>query len=60
MSRCWIHPDLTGRENIFINAAILGMKGTKKKFKDIVEFSNEKFIEIVKIIHQDVYETWLR
>ena len=43
------HPDLTGRENIFINAAILGMKkkDVEKKFKDIVEFSElEKFIEM--------------
>lgn len=35
------HPDLTGRENIFLNATILGMKREqiKKKFNEIVEFS---------------------
>ncbi|MCK5460168.1 ABC transporter ATP-binding protein [Candidatus Parcubacteria bacterium] len=42
------HPELTGRENIFLNGAILGM--TKKeigvKFNDIVKFSGiEKFID---------------
>ncbi|HLB11319.1 MAG TPA: ABC transporter ATP-binding protein [Dehalococcoidia bacterium] len=42
------HPDLTGRENIFLNASILGM--TKKqmlaRFEDIVEFSElERFID---------------
>ncbi|MCE5329369.1 ABC transporter ATP-binding protein [bacterium] len=43
------HPDLTGRENIFINAAILGMKrkNIEKKFDEIVEFSElEKFIDM--------------
>ncbi len=36
-----MHPDLTGRENIFLNAAILGMTEaeTKAKFDDIVAFS---------------------
>ena len=35
------HPDLTGRENIFLNGAILGMKATeiKRNFDDIVAFS---------------------
>ncbi|QYH37956.1 ABC transporter ATP-binding protein [Algoriphagus sp. NBT04N3] len=35
------HPELTGRENIFLNGAILGMKKQeiKKKFDEIVEFS---------------------
>ncbi|MFT4213959.1 MAG: ABC transporter ATP-binding protein [Microbacterium sp.] len=35
------HPDLTGRENVFLNAAILGMseKETKERFDEIVEFS---------------------
>jgi ABC-2 type transport system ATP-binding protein len=35
------HPDLTGRENVFLNAAILGMneKETKARFDEIVEFS---------------------
>ena len=35
------HPELTGRENIFLNGAILGMstKETRSKFDEIVEFS---------------------
>lgn len=35
------HPDLSGRENIFLNAAILGMsqKEIQARFDDIVEFS---------------------
>lgn len=35
------HPELTGRENIFINGAMLGFSGRQmqKKFDDIVEFS---------------------
>lgn len=42
------HPELTGRENIFLNGAILGMKQSeiKKKFDDIVEFSGvSKFVD---------------
>lgn len=42
------HPELTGRENIFLNGAILGMskKEVTRKFNDIVEFSGvEKFID---------------
>lgn len=42
------HPELTGRENIFLNGAILGMtkKEILKKFDDIVEFSGiEKFLD---------------
>jgi len=43
------HPELTGRENIFLNGAIMGM--TKKeisgKFDEIVEFSEvEKFLDM--------------
>jgi ABC-2 type transport system ATP-binding protein len=36
------HPQLTGRENVYLNAAILGMteKETKAKFDDIVEFAD--------------------
>ncbi|GAA4186496.1 ABC transporter ATP-binding protein [Gryllotalpicola kribbensis] len=35
------HPDLTGRENVYLNAAILGMskKETDERFDSIVEFS---------------------
>jgi lipopolysaccharide transport system ATP-binding protein len=42
------HPELTGRENIFLNGAILGMKSTEidRKFDEIVAFSEvEKFID---------------
>ncbi|WCM56344.1 ABC transporter ATP-binding protein [Microbacterium sp. EF45047] len=42
------HPDLSGRENIYLNAAILGMskKETEERFDSIVEFSEiEKFID---------------
>jgi len=42
------HPELTGRENVFLNGAILGMKKgeIKAKFDDIVTFSGvEKFID---------------
>lgn len=35
------HPDLTGRENVFLNAAILGLSETEteRHFDEIVEFS---------------------
>lgn len=35
------HPDLTGRQNVYLNAAILGMskQETDARFDDIVEFS---------------------
>lgn len=42
------HPDLSGRENIYLNAAILGMtkKETQARFDDIVAFSEiEQFID---------------
>ena len=43
------HPDLTGRENIYINSAILGMKRKEidRRFNDIVEFSElQRFIDM--------------
>lgn len=38
------HPELTGKENIFLNGAILGMTKAeiRKKYDDIVEFSGVK------------------
>lgn len=42
------HPQLTGRENVFLNAAILGMTEaeTRRKFDEIVEFANiGRFLE---------------
>jgi lipopolysaccharide transport system ATP-binding protein len=42
------HPELTGRENIFLNGAILGMGGAeiKKKFDEIVDFAGtEQFLD---------------
>ena len=36
------HPQLTGRDNVFLNAAILGMseQETRRKFDEIVEFAD--------------------
>lgn len=42
------HPELSGRENIYLNAAILGMKRAEidRKFDEIVAFSEvERFID---------------
>lgn len=42
------HPELTGRENVFLNGAILGMSRAeiKRKFDEIVAFSGiERFID---------------
>lgn len=42
------HPDLTGRENIFLNGGILGIPRSeiRKRFDDIVEFAEvEEFID---------------
>jgi len=42
------HPELTGRENIYLNGAVLGMRKREivSKFDEIVEFSEvEKFLD---------------
>src|SRR5947209_4788617 len=42
------HPELTGRENVFLNGAILGMSRVeiRKKFDEIVAFAEvEKFLD---------------
>ncbi len=43
-----MHPELTGRENIFLNGAILGMRKSeiRSKFDEIVDFSGiERFLD---------------
>jgi lipopolysaccharide transport system ATP-binding protein len=42
------HPELTGRENVFVNGAILGMRRREidERFDEIIEFSGvERFID---------------
>jgi lipopolysaccharide transport system ATP-binding protein len=42
------HPELTGRENVYLNGAILGMKRaeTRRRFDEIVAFAEvEKFLD---------------
>ena len=42
------HPELTGRENVFLNGTILGMRRSEisKKFDEIVEFAGvEQFLD---------------
>ena len=42
------HPDLTGRENILLNGAILGMsrKEVRRKFDEIIEFAQiDRFVD---------------
>jgi len=42
------HPDLTGRENVYLNGSILGLKRSEldRKMESIVDFANlEKFID---------------
>ena len=43
------HPELTGRDNVYLNGAILGMRRSEisRKFNEIVEFSGvEQFIDV--------------
>lgn len=53
------HPELSGRENIFLNGAILGMSRVEiaRKFDEIVEFSGvEKFLDTpVKFYSSGMY-----
>ena len=53
------HPDLTGRENVFLNASILGLsrQQTEKYFDAIVDFSGiERFIDTqVKFYSSGMY-----
>jgi lipopolysaccharide transport system ATP-binding protein len=53
------HPDLTGRENVYLSGAILGMRRAEiaRKFDEIVAFSElEKFIETqVKFYSSGMY-----
>ena len=53
------HPDLTGRENVYLNASILGLKRAQidAVFDDIVEFSGiERFIDTqVKFYSSGMY-----
>src|SRR5919201_723985 len=42
------HPDLTGRENVFRNGAVLGMSGSEidRKFDEIIAFAElERFLD---------------
>jgi lipopolysaccharide transport system ATP-binding protein len=42
------HPELTGRENIFLNGAVIGMRQAeiRRKFDEIVDFAEiEKFVD---------------
>ena len=53
------HPDLTGRENVFLNAAILGLsrRETERQLDEIVDFSGiEEFIDTqVKFYSSGMY-----
>lgn len=53
------HPELTGRENVFLNGAMLGMRRAEiaRKFDEIVQFSEiEKFIDTpVKFYSSGMY-----
>lgn len=53
------HPDLTGRENVYLSGAVLGMKRVEiaRKFDEIVAFSElEKFVDTpVKFYSSGMY-----
>jgi len=53
------HPDLTGRENVFLSAAVLGMKDKEIRglFDEIVDFSGlEQFLETpVRVYSSGMY-----
>jgi lipopolysaccharide transport system ATP-binding protein len=53
------HPELTGRENVYLNGAILGMRRSQieRKFDEIVEFSGvERFLDTpVKFYSSGMY-----
>lgn len=53
------HPELTGRENVYFNGSMLGMKRSEitRKFQEIVDFSEiEKFIDTpVKFYSSGMY-----
>lgn len=53
------HPDLTGRENVYLNAAILGLtrREIDRRFDDIVDFSGlSEFIDTpVKVYSSGMY-----
>ncbi|MDN5286186.1 MAG: ATP-binding cassette protein [Mucilaginibacter sp.] len=56
------HPELTGKENIYLNGAILGMRKAeiKRKFDEIVDFSGvERYIDTpVKDTHRACMYAW--
>jgi lipopolysaccharide transport system ATP-binding protein len=53
------HPDLTGKENVFLNARLLGMRDAdiRDRFKAIVEFSEleESILQPVKYYSNGMY-----
>ena len=57
------HPELSGRENVFLNGAILGLsqKELKRRFDDIVGFAGlEQFIDHpVKNYSSGMYARWV-
>ena len=57
------HPDLTGRENIYLNGTILGMRRPEidRKFDEIVEFSGlDSFIDSSHGVGSFRFGVWFR